>query len=163
MSCAKNGWTDRDAVWDVDSCEPEEPCVRWGCTLVQPGEYDWTVRVHRRCGLMSNVFYHLFIIMPNKIACIHAYTDNVDKSVLTYNAHIVTLSGMKVSMGHCYWSILYSKSVSSTLVQLLFVLPSGYIHFVNKYTVSQKTSHFWLAITLTQGADFDIFWQTCYR
>jgi len=25
----KNGWTDRDAVWDVDSGGPREPCVRW--------------------------------------------------------------------------------------------------------------------------------------
>jgi len=34
--------------------------VTWRCTLVPPGEYDWTVRVHRRCGLMSNYFDHLF-------------------------------------------------------------------------------------------------------
>ena len=26
----KNGWTDRDAAWDVDSSGPEEPCVRLG-------------------------------------------------------------------------------------------------------------------------------------
>jgi len=25
-----------------------------GCTLAPPGEYDWTVRVRRQCGLMSN-------------------------------------------------------------------------------------------------------------
>jgi len=25
-----NGWTDRDAVWDVDSCGSREPCVRLG-------------------------------------------------------------------------------------------------------------------------------------
>jgi len=31
--------------------------VYWmGCTLLQPGEYDWTVRVRRRCGLISNYF-----------------------------------------------------------------------------------------------------------
>jgi len=26
----KNGCTDRDAVWVEDSCEPKEPCIRWG-------------------------------------------------------------------------------------------------------------------------------------
>jgi len=30
-----------------------------GCTLVTPVEYDCTVRVLRRCGLMSNYFDHL--------------------------------------------------------------------------------------------------------
>jgi len=36
----KNGRTARDAVWDVDSGEPNKPRVRWGCTLAPPGEYD---------------------------------------------------------------------------------------------------------------------------
>ena len=26
----KNGWTDRDAVWDEDAGGPKEPCIRWG-------------------------------------------------------------------------------------------------------------------------------------
>jgi len=26
-------------------------CTQFVCILVQPGEYDWTVRVRRRCGL----------------------------------------------------------------------------------------------------------------
>ena len=39
----KNGSTDRDAVWDMDSSGPKEACVRWVCTLVPPGEYDRTV------------------------------------------------------------------------------------------------------------------------
>ena len=30
-----------------------------GCTLALPGEYDSTVRVRRRCGLMLNYFDHL--------------------------------------------------------------------------------------------------------
>ena len=30
-----------------------------GCTLVPHGEYDWTVRVRQRCGLMSNYSGHL--------------------------------------------------------------------------------------------------------
>jgi len=26
----KNSWTDRDAVWFVDSCGLKKPCIRWG-------------------------------------------------------------------------------------------------------------------------------------
>jgi len=46
----KSRWTDRHVVWVVDSGEPREACVRWGCTLAQPGKYDWTVHVRRQCG-----------------------------------------------------------------------------------------------------------------
>jgi len=28
MSCAKNGWTHRDAVLVADSCGSNEPCIR---------------------------------------------------------------------------------------------------------------------------------------
>jgi len=24
------------------SCGPDKLCIRWGCTLTLPGEYDWT-------------------------------------------------------------------------------------------------------------------------
>jgi len=36
-------WTGPDAIWDVDLGGPKEACVRWRCTLVAPGKYDWTV------------------------------------------------------------------------------------------------------------------------
>jgi len=34
-----------------------------GCTLVPPEEYDWTVHVRRWCGLMSNYFDHLLLLL----------------------------------------------------------------------------------------------------
>jgi len=34
--------------------------LHMGCTLALPEEYDWTIRVRRRNGLMSNYFDHLF-------------------------------------------------------------------------------------------------------
>ena len=41
MSYAKkNGCTDQDAVGGVNFGESEEACIRWGCTLAQPGKYD---------------------------------------------------------------------------------------------------------------------------
>ena len=51
----RNGWTDQDAVWVVDSDRPKEACV----TLAPPVEYDWTVLVRRWRGLLSNYFDHL--------------------------------------------------------------------------------------------------------
>ena len=123
MSCAKTGWTDRDAAWDAESGGPKEPHIRWvqipmergnfegkgmppTCprhsdviclkwlnrpiwvvdsgrpkeaqvqsyspgganvpswknTLAPPGEYDWTVRLRRRCCLMSNYFDYLLFL-----------------------------------------------------------------------------------------------------
>jgi len=33
------------------------------CTLAPLDEYDWIVRVRRRCGLMSNYFDHLLSLL----------------------------------------------------------------------------------------------------
>jgi len=35
-----------ESVW----CRCRLRCTRWRCTLVQPGEYDWTVHVRRWCA-----------------------------------------------------------------------------------------------------------------
>ena len=61
VRCAKNGWTDRDAVWVVDFGGPKEACVHGG-TLAPSGECDWTVCLRRRCCLMSNYFDHLSLL-----------------------------------------------------------------------------------------------------
>jgi len=45
----KNGCTDRDAVWVVDSGGPMKACATREGTLAPPNEYNWTVRVRRRC------------------------------------------------------------------------------------------------------------------
>jgi len=42
-----------------------------GCTLAQPGKFDWTVHMRQRCGLMSNYFDHCFGI-ATCIAVLHA-------------------------------------------------------------------------------------------
>ena len=41
-----------------------------GCTL--PGEYECTVRLRRRCGLMSNYFDHLFKVKKVKIGFLYS-------------------------------------------------------------------------------------------
>jgi len=55
----RNGWTDRDAVWDL-VVGPKEACIRWSahwCHLANttdPSMYDG-------CGLLSNYFGHLLL------------------------------------------------------------------------------------------------------
>jgi len=60
MSCAK---TAEPIQMPFGLCSRMGPRkhVWHGGTLAQPGEYDWTVRMRRRCGLMSNYFDHLFV------------------------------------------------------------------------------------------------------
>jgi len=82
-------WNGISAGDDQHQTEDDSTCtqalsihsLRWiggflymGCTLAPPGEYDWTVRVLRRCGLMSNYFDHLFIyvfsaLKSNTVKC----------------------------------------------------------------------------------------------
>jgi len=69
----KNGSTDRDAVLDMDSDGPKQ-----GCTFAQPGEYDRSVHVQRRCGLISNFFDNLFSFA----AVLHLL-----KSTMSYNCN----------------------------------------------------------------------------
>ena len=71
-------WTNQFSVWVVDSGGLKEAQVQsylkdganvpsWDGTLALYGEYNWTVRLRRRCGLMSNYFDHLF--MANGALC----------------------------------------------------------------------------------------------
>ena len=40
MNCAKTAepMDDGDGVWDLESCEPNEACIRLGCALAPSGE-----------------------------------------------------------------------------------------------------------------------------
>jgi len=49
--------------------EPVRCGCLWGCIVAQPGEYDGTVPVRRRCSLLSNFFDHSFIFRFQKIEC----------------------------------------------------------------------------------------------
>ena len=70
----RNSWTNRFAIWIVDSGGPKEARVQsyspgganvptWEGTLTPPDEYDWTVHLRRRCGLRSNYFDHLLVVL----------------------------------------------------------------------------------------------------
>jgi len=43
-------------------------CAHIEDTFAPPGEYDWTVRLRRRCDLMSNYFDHLLTLSPTNNA-----------------------------------------------------------------------------------------------
>jgi len=58
----KNRYTDRDAVWGVDSGGPKEAYIRRGCTLAPPCEYGWTVHVRWRCGLFVKFLRPLCLV-----------------------------------------------------------------------------------------------------
>jgi len=45
---------------DIDSFRAS---VTWLCTLAQPGEYDSTVRVRRRCALFVKSLWPLVLIL----------------------------------------------------------------------------------------------------
>jgi len=86
-------------LWVVDSGRPKETQVqsysRGGAnmlllegTLAPPGEYDWTVRLLRRCGLMSNYFDdHLFRIYTaeiNKMLFYWGTVVRVDRAIVFF-------------------------------------------------------------------------------
>ena len=56
----KDGWTDRDAVWDLHLGGPKQACIR-GCSLGPPAKYHWTTYVQRQCGMLSNYFDTLLV------------------------------------------------------------------------------------------------------
>jgi len=41
---------------------PKESCIKAGCRVAPPAEYDWTVHVRRRGGIMSKYFDHLLLL-----------------------------------------------------------------------------------------------------
>jgi len=51
----RNDWNDQDAVWGMNLGRSKKASVRWGFTLAPRGEYDRTVHVRRRCGLVCQI------------------------------------------------------------------------------------------------------------
>jgi len=99
----ENRWTGRFAVWIVDSGGPKEAQVQSyspggasvpTCegTLALPGEYDWTVRLWRRCGLKSNYFDHLLLLLAHqhkaaKVKIKHLHVHYIPPQSLNYHTN----------------------------------------------------------------------------
>jgi len=62
----KNGWTDRDVAWNVDSGGSTEARITQRCTLAAPSEYNWTVYVRRRCSLFVKLLRPLVLHWQHK-------------------------------------------------------------------------------------------------
>ena len=66
----KNGWTDRDAVCGIDSCEFKEPC-KW-CDFISHGSWQFwggmtsrfshRLAVQQWCDLLPDYFAHLSLL-----------------------------------------------------------------------------------------------------
>jgi len=101
-----DGWCPYKSTVDVLKVTAGDRTVRcgcwWGCMLAQPGEYNWTFRVWRRYGLMSNYFDHLSVLFVceqrKHRTSSHVYDDYEDidgaeesKSVYRGNIIVVVL------------------------------------------------------------------------
>jgi len=54
----RNGWTDWDAIWAVDSGGPKKACCRLGVHI----DYDWTLHVRQWCGLSVKLRWPLVVL-----------------------------------------------------------------------------------------------------
>jgi len=86
-----------------------------GCILAPPGEYDWTVRVWRRCGHMSNYFDHLLLYQLQSMA----------KMQLSFqHSDVFTSCITRPTLWHCLcvWQTTFQNvSVSKCLGSWMFV------------------------------------------
>ena len=51
----------------LNACQLYSSCVRCGCTLALPGQWDWTICARRRCGHVSNYFEHLLTVSDDPV------------------------------------------------------------------------------------------------
>jgi len=91
-----------------------------GCTLAPPEEYDWTIHVRRRCGLMSNYFDHLSPYLPSKIVCIFClHTKESTSFTCLWHTRCIYLSIKNGSVSH------FSTASTATLHNLLRIADSS--------------------------------------
>ena len=85
---------------DMSATQQRAPHVWWECRsrcmLAQAGEYDWTVHVLRRCGLLSNYFDHLVIYL----VCAGTFTLTNRPTIITI---IKTTSECEWRWRHARW------------------------------------------------------------
>jgi len=58
VSCAKTAES-MEMPFGICTGVAQEACVRWGCILAPPGEYDWTVHVRWQCSLFVKLVWPL--------------------------------------------------------------------------------------------------------
>jgi len=112
-----NGWNDRFAVWVLDSGGLQEAQVQsyspgganapsWESTLAPPGEYNWTIRLRRRYGLMSNFFDHLF-------SSLMEFTVSIPSNPQQRSQQNPFGISRQIKSVYTSWIIVYAKSLSA--------------------------------------------------
>ena len=61
-NAAKADGQNRDAAWR-QALDSKEQCIRLGCKLAPPDEYDRTFCARRRCSITFNYFDHLLLLL----------------------------------------------------------------------------------------------------
>jgi len=91
--CCGLEWAEGSTSWIVFASRRQ--CAINEGTLAPPGEYDWTVRLRRRCGLTSNYFDHLLYKYSLKryvrTTMATFNNQNSQKSIESDYHHIVTV------------------------------------------------------------------------
>jgi len=95
----RNGWTDRNAVSVVDSGGPKG-------TLAPPGEYEWTVHLWQRCGLVSDYFDHLFTLLTATAIILYGSTC-VSRHPQLWNGRFCW-SKVLLPACTCWWQLAHS-------------------------------------------------------
>ena len=105
----KNGWTDRDVVWEADSCETNEPCSRCHCGPDPPLE-GALLRGHVR-SIVTYLRMSAFLI----VACLRTRRKNAFTEVrcdLLPNylkwvkyCQVLDISCLRFSTGICFGEI----------------------------------------------------------
>jgi len=129
MSCAKNDWTDRDAIWDVDSGGPKETRITWS-----PDPYTWR-------GIFEGV------VGPGHVRR-SIYSKRCSRGQHWYGAHAdwCVLDG--VHIGDTSWMRLNHPSVMASmcsgdvaLCQTLVIIMTQFLHIDQYAVIYLKSSH----------------------
>jgi len=102
----KNGWTDRDTVLVEDSGGPRNHVLDGVQIPPSPvrrgnfGEYDWTVHMRRRCGLLSNYSDHLLLLWRIIAPCLRPRLHSVVTTLIHVVGHVTSMN----MQCHVSWS-----------------------------------------------------------
>jgi len=125
-------------------CHGNHFCLSiYGCTLAPPGEYDWTVRVRRRCGLMSNYFDQLLIFEDSFAANVGQIYNRKEQICLWRNtewdeALTATLRAGCESDSSLHYNITYNCAAAPAASANSFHMPRDGKQYI--MTVPPKTA-----------------------
>jgi len=117
----KNGWTDRDAVWDVNSGRPNELCIRWDPGLLQENETNVLRSRFNKCSTaVKCVLFRSHCICPYDAALWRNHTMGAIRRLTScYIKCFLVTSGLTV-LPICYLRWTYQVLIPFYTTALLF-------------------------------------------